>query len=70
MSISKRTDLDVDAPDKVSNILRYVAEEYRNSAIELPGIWQDKNAGKVWAKIATVLERAANSIDTIVNRED
>lgn len=59
-------DLDVDAPEKVSAILRRAAEAYYYSAEELASAWQDRQAGKVWERIARVLESAADKIDKIV----
>jgi hypothetical protein len=66
MIMPKNLDLDVDSPEKVSDILRNAAEEYYESEGELSSVWQDKQAGKVWTKIARILERAADSIDKIV----
>ena len=59
-------DLDVDTPDKVSGILRDVAQSYYESASELESSWQDKNAGKPWEKIAKELERCADRIDKVL----
>ena len=56
-------DLDVDAPDKVSAILHAAAIAYYESDSELQSAWQDKQAGTPWAKIARILERAADQID-------
>jgi hypothetical protein len=61
----QNTDLDIDSPDKVSNILRSTADVYRESATELESAWQDKHAGKAWIEIAAILDRAADSIDEI-----
>jgi hypothetical protein len=59
--------LDVDSPDKVSAVLRAAANEYYQSASELESAWQDKRAGAPWAKIARILEHAADQIDKSVN---
>lgn len=59
----KNLDLDVDSPDKVGGVLRRAAEAYYESAGELQGAWGDRNAGKIWEKIAHILDRAADSID-------
>ncbi len=56
-------DLDVDAPDNVSQVLRDAAEAYYESASELESAWQDKGAGRPWTVIAKILERAADQID-------
>lgn len=60
--MAKNLDLNVDSPDKVEMVLRHAAEEYYYSADELASAWQDRYAGKPWAKIAAILERAADSI--------
>lgn len=59
------TDLDVDAPEQVSAVLRKAAEAYRYSQGELQSAWQDKNAGKAWAKIARELEKLAAKLDKL-----
>ena len=51
--------LDVAAPDDVPTVLESVASHYRESASELAGAWQDRSAGAIWARFATILERAA-----------
>jgi len=58
-------DLDVDAPDKVSDILRDAAEDYYESASELGSAWTDRSAGRVWTRIAKILEAAADKIDKL-----
>jgi hypothetical protein len=58
--------LDVDVPEHVSAVLNRAAQAYYESAGELSSAWQDPNAGKVWEKIAVILEKAANQIDKIV----
>jgi len=63
MPRTKSLDLDVDAPDKVSQVLRDAAEAFYESAGELEGAWQDPGAGKPWEKIAKILEAAADKID-------
>lgn len=60
---SHTTDLDVDSPDKVAPILRHLADSYRESASELATAWQDKNAGKVWDRLARILDRAADQAE-------
>jgi hypothetical protein len=51
--------LDVAAPEDVPIVLLSVASHYRESAAELQGAWQDRNAGAIWARFATILDRAA-----------
>jgi len=60
-----RLSLDCDSPDKVSPVLRAAAEEYYAASVDLPSAWGDPQAGKVWAKIARILERAAAQIDKL-----
>lgn len=57
--------LDVAAPEDVAKSLRAAAERYRESAVELSSAWQDQNAGKVWNRIATILEAAAKKVDSV-----
>jgi hypothetical protein len=60
-----KLDLDVDAPDKVADVLRRAAEAFYDSASELESAWQDRAAGRPWMKIAAILERAAASVDRV-----
>lgn len=59
----KQTDLDVDAPEKVPDVLRDAAQDYYESAAELPAYHGDPGAGRIWSKIARILERAAESVE-------
>lgn len=59
-------DLDVDDVEKLPQILREAADAYRESESELSSAWQDKQAGKVWGKVAKILERAADQIDKVI----
>jgi hypothetical protein len=61
--------LDVDFPDKVSAVLRNAANAYRDSQSALNAAWQDDGAGKPWQWIATILDRAATSIDAKLKKE-
>ncbi len=65
MNTNSNMSLDIDAPDKVGAVLREAAQAYFESAGELESAWQDKNAGKAWAKIARILEQAADKIDKL-----
>ena len=60
---TRQTDLDVDAPEKVSKVLRDAAQMYYESASELQSAWQDKSAGKIWNHLAIILEQAADKVD-------
>lgn len=59
-------DLDVDSPEKVADVLREAADQYRESAAELESAWQEKAAGRPWTQIATLLEGCAERIDRAV----
>ena len=59
-------DLDVDAPEKVADVLRDAAQAYGESASELESAWQDEGAGEPWEKIAKILDDAAAKIDRVV----
>jgi len=61
----KNLDLDCDTPEKVAPILRAAAQAYYESNGELESAWQDKQAGKIWSKIARILEQAADKIDKL-----
>jgi hypothetical protein len=63
----RNLDLDTDAPENVQAILRRAAEQYRESASELQSAWQDRNAGKVWDRIARILERAADQVEKTID---
>ena len=60
----KSLDLNVDAPDEVSAILRAAADSFYESHNELLSAWQQKSTP--WASIARILEQAADKIDKIV----
>ena len=59
--IPNNYDLDVDTPEKFPVVLECVANHYRESASDLSAAWQDREAGKIWADFATILDRAAAS---------
>ena len=59
--------LDVDAPEKVADVLRAAAQKYRESTSELQSAWQD-NGIVIWDRIAKILERAADSCDKAVTK--
>lgn len=62
------TELDVDAPEKVADVLRAAAEKYNESESELQASWGDSSAGKVWGAFARILERAADACDKAVDK--
>jgi hypothetical protein len=49
------------SPDQLAPILRKYAQQYREDAADLAAMWQDDDAGIAWAKLADVLDRAADS---------
>jgi hypothetical protein len=63
-----RTDLDVDAPWRVEDVLREAAQDYYESAGEVSAQWGEDAAGKVWADIADILESAADRIHNKLQR--
>jgi hypothetical protein len=63
MTAKKPTDLDVASPENVPMVLRVAADMFRESAVELAAAWQDQNAGKVWDRIANILDAAAYKIE-------
>lgn len=63
--MKRNLDLDVAEPDMVAAILRAAADAYNESAAELETAWQDRQAGKPWAKIARILERAAAQVEKV-----
>jgi hypothetical protein len=60
--------LDVDAPDKVADVLTAAACAYQASAVELSAIWQDRHIPMIWAVIAGELDIAAWKIAKIVKQ--
>ncbi len=58
--------LDVDAPDKVADVLNAAAMAYHASALELSASWQDRKIPMIWAEIAGELDIAAWKIAKII----
>lgn len=58
-----KLDLDVDDPRKVEKVLSRAAQAYYDSAGELESAWQDPDAGRPWAELAKILDRAVASIE-------
>jgi len=71
MQLGKRTDLhnQVSSPPEVAMILRTAAECYAESAMELGITWQDQHCGRVWNRLARVLDAAAERCDKICKEE-
>jgi hypothetical protein len=66
--VEAELNLDVDAPDKVADVLTAAASAYRASAVELSALWQDRQIPMIWAAIAGELDIAAWKIATIVKQ--
>ena len=64
----KSLDLDVDAPERVANVLRNAAQAYYESHSELSAAWQDRKAGRVWFKLGAEFEKFAERIAAVVER--
>ena len=60
--------LDVDAPDKVADVLTAAANAYQASAVELSAIWHDQHIPMIWTVIAGELDLAAWKIAKIVSQ--
>jgi hypothetical protein len=60
--------LDVDAPEKVADVLTAAATAYQVSAVELSAAWQDHQIPKIWTAIASELDLAAWKIEKLVKR--
>ena len=60
---SNSTDLDQATPEDIARVLRNAAQRFYEARGELQSAWQDKQAGRVWSKLAKILERAAASCD-------
>ncbi len=52
-------DIDVDSPAVLYKVLTEAAQSFRETHTELQAAWQDKNAGKLWSKVADKLDQAA-----------
>jgi len=64
--VDAELNLDVDAPDKVADVLNAAAIAYHASAVELAASWQDRKIPMIWAEIAGELDIAAWKIAKIV----
>jgi hypothetical protein len=63
-------DLDVDAPNKVPGVLRAAAQAYWEAQAELPIVWQDEGAGRVWGRYAHILKQAAERCESAMKKEE
>jgi hypothetical protein len=61
-------DLNVATPEEFPQVLRAAAEQFRVAHADLQAAWGDKQAGAIWAKFATLLERTAASADKLIER--
>ena len=59
----KNTLENIISPDQLAPILRAYAQQYREDASRLASDWQDDDAGIAWAKLADVLDVAADKAD-------
>jgi hypothetical protein len=60
--------LDVDAPEKVADVLTAAATAYQESAVELSSAWQDRCIPMIWAAIASEIDLAAWKIEKLVKQ--
>jgi hypothetical protein len=58
--------LDVESPEQLPAVLRLAAQRFNESAGELESARQDTNPGKVWERMARILERAADSCERAI----
>ncbi len=65
MAMRPDMNLDVSVPEEVPNVLRTSADAYYQAENELSAAWQDPNAGRVWTRIARILESAAAKIEKL-----
>lgn len=66
--MTKKLNLDVASPEGVAHVLRAAADRFADDACNLNSAWQDKS-GRVWMRIARVLDHAAVRCEQIVNQE-
>jgi len=64
----KNLDLDVDAPERVADVLKRAAQAYYESHSELSAAWQDRHAGRVWSKLGAEFEKFAARVEKIVEQ--
>lgn len=64
-----KLDLDVETPAAVARILREAADQFAADAANLDAAWQSKSAGRVWNRMARVLDHAATRCEQILNQE-
>ena len=61
-------DINVSAPNQLSDVLRHAAQAFRESQVDLQACWSDESAGRVWTELAKILDRAADSADRAVKK--
>lgn len=64
----KNMNINVNAPNQLSDVLREAADAMRESRANLQAAWCDPNAGYVWEELAKILDRAAASTDRAVKK--
>lgn len=63
----RTTDLnDPAAPEGVADVLRFAAEKMREQASELQSAHQDRHVGKVWDRIARLLDATATRVEKTI----
>jgi hypothetical protein len=61
-------DLNVAAPEDLPKVLRYAADCYYESRGDLSAAWQDMEAGRIWLKLAKLLEATAVKAEEIIRK--
>lgn len=59
----KIININVSSPDELAKVLRHTADSFRESQIELSAAWGDLEAGRIWEKFATILDRSADQCE-------
>lgn len=62
-NLSNSLDLDRATPEEIPAVLRNAAARFAEAHAELQACWGDSQAGRIWARYARVLERAAASCE-------
>lgn len=60
---SNSCDLDQATPEDIPRVLRAAAQRFNEAQCELSSAWGDPQAGRIWARFAKVMERAAASCE-------
>ena len=56
-------DLDQATPEAIPQVLRTAAQRFAEAQCELSAAWGDPQAGRIWARFAKIMERAAASCE-------